>query len=36
MLNLISRYSPDNAKNDILSGLTVALALVLGAVVLLW
>ncbi|CAG0899683.1 unnamed protein product [Cyprideis torosa] len=32
MFNLISRHSPRNAKNDILSGITVALALVPEAV----
>jgi len=32
MFNLISRHSPDNIKNDVLSGLTVALALVPEAV----
>ncbi|WP_419603474.1 SulP family inorganic anion transporter [Thiolapillus sp.] len=32
MFDLISRHSPQNAKNDILSGLTVALALVPEAV----
>lgn len=32
MFNLISKHSPKNAKNDILSGITVALALVPEAV----